>query len=299
MTGAQLALTAGALISLGLVLAGWRLLPAHPDLADVQHRLAPTRTRQQQQTVEVLAGDGKERLGVWAMRRLPARVWGSVPVKELALLRISVPAFYADKILFALLGLVFPGLLVSVLGLFGTELPIVIPVVASLGLAVGLWFVPNFNVQDDAKQGRLEFARALGAYVDLVALERNAGAAPRQAMEAAASIGHSWVFTRIGEELARSRWSGQPPWDALTSLADELGVTELADLANIMRLSGEEGAQVYATLRARSSAMRTEILTNAQSQANRTSEGMVIPGSLLGVVFICLLLTPALLRLLT
>ena len=82
-------------------------------------------------------------------------------------------------------------------------------------------------------------------------------------------------------------------------LADELGVPELADLADIMRLSGEEGAQVYATLRARSSAMRTAILTGEQGKANEVSERMVVPGSLLGVVFIALLLTPALLRLFT
>ena len=157
---------------------------------------------------------------------------------------------------------------------------------ASLALAGALWFLPNLNVRDDAKRGRLEFHRALGAYVDLVALERNSGSGPRQAMEAAAGIGHSWVFHRVGEELARSRWSGQAPWDALTTLADEVGVPELADLADIMRLSGEEGAQVYATLRARSTALRTALLTNAQGKANELSERMVVPGSLLGVVFI-------------
>ena len=79
-------------------------------------------------------------------------------------------------------------------------------------------------------------------------------------MEAAATIGDSWVFTRLSEELARTRWSGLTPWEALRSLADELGLPELDDLADIMRLSGEEGAQVYASLRARSAAMRTAML---------------------------------------
>ena len=60
-----------------------------------------------------------------------------------------------------------------------------------------------------------------------------------------------------------------------------------------------QGAQVYATLRARSTALRTALLTNAQGKANELSERMVVPGSLLGVVFIALLVTPPLLRLLT
>ena len=299
MTGAQIALASGALISLGLVLAVWRLVPATPDLNDVMVRLSPHRARQHRGLVPEPATTGAERLGLWAMRHLPAGVWGTIPTRELALLRVSLPRYYGEKVTFALLGLVFPGLLVAAVGLFGFALPVVIPVVASLVLAGLLWFVPALNVRDDAKRARLEFTRALGAYVDLVALERNAGSGPRQAMEAAAGIGHSWVFTRLGEELARSRWSGEPPWDALTGLADELGVGELSDLADIMRLSGEEGAQVYATLRARSSAMRTAILTGEQGKANEVSERMVVPGSLLGVVFIALLLTPALLRLFT
>ena len=219
MTGAQLALASGALVTLGLVLAVWRLVPAAPDLGDVVERLSPSYGRRQRAAAEVPVTGGKERLGLWALRHLPAGMWGRIPTRELALLRLSLPRFYGEKITFALLGLVFPSLLVLVVGLFGFQLPLVIPVAASLALAVGGWFLPNYNVRDDAKRGRLEFHRALGAYVDLVALERNAGSGPRQAMEVAAGIGHSWVFRRVGEELARSRWSGQAPWDALTALA--------------------------------------------------------------------------------
>ena len=299
MTGAQLAMAAGALITGGLVLAAWRLTPATPDLAEVVDRLSPGYPRRRRAVATASVTGGKERLGLWGMRHLPARVWGTIPTPELALLRRSVASYYGEKIVFALLGLIFPSLLTLTVGLFGFQPPVVAPAAASLALATGLWFLPNLNVRSDAKRGRVEFHRALGAYVDLVALERNAGSGPRQAMEVAAGIGHTWVFRRIGEELARSRWSGQPPWDALTTLADDLGIPELADLADIMRLSGEEGAQVYATLRARSAAMRTAILTDAQGKANEVSERMVVPGSLLGVVFIALLVTPALLRLLT
>ena len=296
MTGAQLAMASGALITLGLVLAGWRLVPAAPELADVVDRLSPTFGRRQRAVADAPTTGGKERLGLWAMRHLPPGILGSIPTRELALLRIPLPRYYGEKITFALLGLVFPSLLTLAVGLFGFQLPVVIPVVASLALAGLLWFLPNWNVRDDAKRGRLEFNRALGAYVDLVALERNAGSGPRQAMEIAAGIGHSWVFRRVGEELARSRWSGQAPWDALTELADDLGVPELADLADIMRLSGEEGAQVYAQLRARSASMRAAMLNHEKAKANEIGERMSIPMSLLGVIFLAILVAPALLR---
>lgn len=96
-------------------------------------------------------------------------------------------------------------------------------------------------------------------------------------MESAAEVGDSWVFTRLSEELTRSRWSGLPPWDALHTLAEELGLPELDDFADIMRLSGEEGASVYANLRARSAAMRTAMLNDEIAEANAVGERMTIP----------------------
>ena len=106
------------------------------------------------------------------------------------------------------------------------------------------------------------------------------------------------MFRRLGEELARSRWSGVPPWEALQALSTELGLPELADLGDIMRLSGQEGAQVYSNLRARSAGMRAAMLNAELAEANEIGERMSIPMSILGVIFLAMLICPALLRLL-
>ena len=223
-------------------------------------------------------------------------MWARTPTRELAILRKPLSRFYGEKILYALLGLVIPPLLTVLFNTFDAGLPLFVPVFASIALAAVMFLLPDYNARDDARRARAEFSRALGAYIDLVALERHNGAGPRQAMEAAATIGDSWVFTRLSEELARTRWSGLTPWEALRSLADELGLPELDDLADIMRLSGEEGAQVYASLRARSAAMRTAMLNTEKARANEVAERMTIPMSLLGVIFLAILVTPALLR---
>jgi Flp pilus assembly protein TadB len=135
--------------------------------------------------------------------------------------------FYGEKLLFGMLGLVMVPVLSVLLSVLGWRLPAVVPVVVTLGLAVGMFFLPDYNVRDDAKRARTEFARALGAYADLVALERHAGSGPRQALEVAAGVGASWVFRRLREELAFSSWSGEQPWQALRRLSQELGVPEL------------------------------------------------------------------------
>ena len=231
------------------------------------------------------------------MKRLPAAAWARTPTRELALLRIPVARFYGEKVLYAVVGLCLPPLLTALFYLLDLRLPIVIPVLATVVLAAVMFWLPDVNVRDEAKKARAEFARALGAYIDLVALERHSGSGTRQAMEVAA-VGDSWVFRRLGEELARSRWSGVPPWEALQALSTELGLPELADLADIMRLSGQEGAQVYSNLRARSAGMRAAMLNAELAKANEIGERMSIPMSILGVIFLAMLICPALLRLL-
>ena len=102
---------------------------------------------------------------------------------------------------------------------------------------------------------------------------------------------------RDRDELARSRFSGEAPWDAIHQLADELGLPALDDVADIMRLAGAEGTQVYDTLRARSTALRSALLAAEQAKANALSARMAIPTTLMAIVFCLVLVTPAVLRL--
>lgn len=297
-TSLQLALIAGALIGLGLSMLVWRFRPAQVDLATALDRLSPDRSlaRPEDEGDLDASGDSTDRLGRWAMRTLPLDSLGAPPYRELALMRIPVHRFYGEKVVFAILGAIMPVLLMLVASFFGLGLPWIFTPVLAVAGAVGMFFLPDYNVKDDAKAARKEFGRALASYIDLVALERNSGSGPRQAMEIAANIGDSWVFRRLAEELSRSRWSGLPPWDALRKLSDELGLPELADLADIMRLSGEEGGQVYQTLRSRSQSMRTAELNSALAEANATGERMSIPMSALGLIFMAILVTPSVLQ---
>ncbi|MBW8174030.1 type II secretion system F family protein [Ornithinimicrobium sp. Arc0846-15] len=301
MSGLQLAILAGSLTGLGFAVVLWALVPVSPDLGDVLRRLSPEGARMaQQQRIQVAAGDDdfRDSLGRWAGRALPARVWGAVSAQDLAVMRVTPTRFYGEKVTFGLLGLMIVPFLSGVAWIVGISLPVFVPVLGSLLLGVALWYLPNYNITDDAKKARLEYTRSLGAFIDLVALERNGGSGPRQSMEAAAGVGDSWPFKRLSEELARTRWSGVTPWDAMRHLGEELGIPEMHDFADIMRLSGEDGAQIYTILRARSSSMREAMLSAQKAQANEISERMTLPMSLLGVLFLVILVSPAMLGLL-
>ncbi len=284
----------GAVAGLGVTIVLAQLVPAPPDLAAALERLTTQRPR----STGVAADGVQNRLGQALLARGGTWAFVRPPSRELAILRIQPHEFLGEKVLLAVIGLAFPPAFVALLGAFGVALPWPVPVVVSLALAVLFYALPSLTVHERAGKARQDFARAVGAYIELVALERLAGAGTTQALENAALVGRSWVFERIREELLRSRLSGTTPWDSLAGLAGELGVPELGDLSDIMRLAGEEGAQVYEALRARGRSLRTAMLTREQARANAASERMVIPVALLALCFAVMIATPAVVRLL-
>ena len=302
--GLTAAMLLGATGGLGVTLIVRELLPSDPQLASALDRLAPTRSDAAApavgEPVEDAGGTGalEHRVGIWAQRHLSGAPFVAIPTTELLLLRIPVARHLGQKVLMALLGLLFPAVFVVVTATLGVTLPIVLPAVFALVLAAVLFVIPDLDVRRKAAAAREEFARATSAYLDLTALERAAGAGATQALEQAATVGDSWVFVRLREQLVRARLSGRPPWDGLHDLAVELGLPELSDLADIMRLSGEEGAAVADTLRARSRGLRAALLTKEQTRANEESERMVVPVALLGLIFLVILGAPAMVRIL-
>ena len=302
--GLTAAMLLGATGGLGVTLIVRELLPSDPQLASALDRLAPTRSGAAApavgEPVEDAGGTGalEHRVGIWAQRYLADAPFVATPTTELLLLRIPVARHLGQKVLMALLGLLFPAVFVVVTATLGVTLPIALPAVFALVLAAVLFVIPDLDVARKAAAAREEFARATSAYLDLTALERAAGAGATQALEQAATVGDSWVFVRLREQLVRARLSGRPPWDGLHDLALELGLPELSDLADIMRLSGEEGAAVADTLRARSRGLRAALLTKEQTRANEESERMVVPVALLGLIFLVILGAPAMVRIL-
>lgn len=291
MTAVWIAGLAGAVITAGILGVVWYLMPVRVDLRDGLDRIS---SQARGHGIADAPTSGTERVGVWTLRHLPADLWKLAPLRDLEILHKPVSAFYGEKTLVALIGLLATPLLVWLFSLSGLHLPLAVPVGGTLAIATGLWFLPDLDVRHRAVEARAEFTRALGAYLELVAMERQSGSGARQALEVAATVGDSWVFTRIGQELARSGWAGQTPWEALHNLGEQLGLPALGDLADIMRLGGEEGAQVVTTLRARAAAMRTQMRTDAVTHANNTAERLTLPGLVMGVLFTVILVAPSL-----
>lgn len=298
MTGLQLVTAAGLLLGLAAAVAVWAVTPAQPDLADALTRLGPrTRPAGTGRAAPPGPGSGQQRLGRWAMRTLPATVWGRTPARELDLLGLPVDRYYGQKVTYAALLAVLPLLLTQVWATVGLRLPVAVAVLACLALAVLGWVLPEVKVRADAAAARVEFTRALAAFVDMLAMARMSGDGPNTAVTAAASVGDSWVFDRLRTELAGRTRAQKEAWEVLDEVAADLAVPELGEVADLVREAGDSVA-VYPQLRARAAALRVALLAAEKTQANDATQRMRLPMALAGIAALGLVAAPPVLRLL-
>jgi hypothetical protein len=282
----------GVLVGLGLFLVLRELVPADARLDAALDRLAGgPYAPVQRPTTDRLAG--RVRLG---RRMRTAAPWLPVPVTDLALLGQEPDTWLASKITCGIIGVALPPLLYAVAAVNGARLPWSIPVVVGLGLGVAFFFAPDLVTRVNAAEKRADFRYALSSYLDLVGLERGAGAGPTEALEAAALIGRGWAFERIAIALDAARGAGRPPWAGLADLASEMGVEELASLADIAEVAGEEGGRVMETLSALAASMHSQALAATRAKAGSRSTTMVVPIALLATGFLLLLAFPVLYR---
>lgn len=292
-----LILLLGGGIGAGLYLIIRALTPVQPALSAAIDRLSTTAVVDQQPT---LPPQGlEERLGAWAERATAQLPMIVTPERDLALIGWSTRKFYGQKAMASLVGFLFP-VIMSVIAYLGQFiLPIPLTIGAMLLLAAVFFFLPDLELRQRAAAQRTHYRRIIAAYVDFVALSRIGGASATQAMSDAARVGDNELFVRIQQMIERSRLRGTSAWNDLRELGDELGVRELHEIADIVRLSGEEGASIWENLRSHAHSMRNAQLRTEQGAANARSESMALPLAVLAFAFIGLLIAPSLLTLAT
>ncbi|MEU1623125.1 hypothetical protein ABZ479_38275 [Streptomyces sp. NPDC005722] len=287
------ALLAGATVGAGMALLVKELLKPAPALGPALQRM----NHPALPAPELDSANRDERWGAWLVDHLGTVPGVRIPRRDLALVGTSPGRFLLTKTALAAAGLLVPPLAGIPLLLLG--LPFYLPAVVGVLFAVVLWFAPDLALRDQARRAREEFAHAMAAYLDLVALRRAGNVSAEQALEQAAQVAGGWAFARIQQALMQSRVDKVPHWESLTRLTVELDLPALQDLAAIMRQSTDDGAAVYATLRARARNLRTELLAAQATEANANSEKMTAPGALLAVLVMLLIAFPAVIRILT
>lgn len=286
----------GVLAGVGLLLMLISLVRTQPRLDDVIARLTPSDAPPLAvDEMDLTAADptgAKDRLGQIGMR-LGSQLGLQAPLTDLTLVGRTTRWYWAEKASSALLGFLTPLLLNLFIVLFGLPVPALAPLALSVGLGVYFWFLPDLQMRARAAKARAAFNRAAVAYLQLMAIHRNAGDIAIASMRGAADVSESWMFLRIREEITRCTLAGTPVYDGVTRLGDRTGITTLREVGDIMRIAGESGAGVSASLLSRASDLRDEILALEHTQALTKTNAMNFPIVLIALLVAALLIIPA------
>ena len=291
------ALIVGSVTGLALFLLIFALIPRRVGLA---RRIAAFDAgRPSALRPAAYPGDGKEsafskRLGAALAKFCAEQGWEFRSLRSnLNLVGKSFENYLATKVLLGLFGLIFPPIVLIGIGLVGVHLSIIIPVWAGLVFAAIFFFMPDVELRGQVEKRQRDFRHAIGAFLDLVAMNLSGGRGVPEALMAASEIGDGWAFWRIRDALANARITGQTPWQALGVLGEEVQVNELKDLSAALSLVAEDGAKVRESLTARAVSLRRRELADLEGQAGEKSQSMLLAQMLLAAAFLVFLMYPA------
>lgn len=285
------ALVLGAVTGVGLLLIVLGLVPGQPRLSSVIARLDGS-DRPAQNTLLADETLGlTQKIGVWAShRRFPTAAFRlSASDADLDLVGKSRTTLMGEKVVAAGAGLFWPPVAGLACTALGFSIPIAPPFIVGVLAAVGLWFAPDLQTRSAATSSRAEFARAVSTYLELLAIERAAGAGASQAATGAAEVARSWPFVRIAQALQRARWEGRSAWESLDELGKTTQVPELEEVAEILTQAGAHGSAVHEQLQGKARSMReVQLGVEVQNARAATARMWAIVPLTAGVYFMML-----------
>ncbi|GAA0394017.1 type II secretion system F family protein [Microbispora corallina] len=310
---------AGGVLGLGLFLLLRALFPPRPGLIARLAALDLARNGTEAPRAPLIAADEqvspfRRSLGLRMARFYAARGWEARSIRaDLALLGKSFEGFLATKVLLAVSGLVAFPILVGWLAVMGWDVPLQVPFWSAFVVCVVFFMLPDVQIRRDAAVRRRDFRHAVGAFLDLVAMNLAGGRGVPEALMTAVSVGSpvslpangsgpppgsNWAMERIREALANARIVGITPWQALGQLGDEINVDELRDLSAALGLVADDGAKVRASLTARAATLRRRELAEVEGKAGERSQSMLVAQLLLCAGFVIFLSYPAAMKML-
>lgn len=289
-----IAVVAGLLLGAGIWVAWTGLRPTPEPLAVALERFdrKPATARR---TSEDASEDRDLRLGSFLMTAIPPlaraienhradlRIVGRTPEEQAA----RAAAY-----------MLFPVLLgpwIAFIGfIFGIDLPPILPGLVCLGGAALGVVLPFLVLRAEAEERRKSFAYALSGWCDVVVMNLASGRGVEQSMETAAAAGNGWPFAELRGALRAGYVRGEPPWEALAVLGEQLRINDLDELASTVQMAGEEGAAVRESVAAKAQTIRQRITADNEADAAAKTERMTLPSVLLAIGFLVFLAYPAL-----
>lgn len=217
----------------------------------------------------------------------------SADERDLAVTGTSAARHASERVTCAAMAGVIPIGAQVVLRIGGTSLPVFFVLVSCVAsAAVGL-NLPRATLARRARAARRDFCSSLSSYLDLVSMMLAGGAGIETALVAASRVGDGPTYRLISDALHVARSTRRSPWDVLSDEGRRIGVDELPELAATIKLGGEQGARMTASLVAKATSLRHKQMADIEAAANASTERMGLPMVLMFVAFLVLLGYPA------
>ena len=286
------AVLAGA-IGAGICLLARAVFPPARPLRTLSEELLEPRA-----TVRLRVGGTADVKRWW--ERLAARIDAGQSdrlIADLNVLGRSATRHTVDKLGYTLVytGLADVGAIVAV-----PILRVPVPVVSVAGAIIlfGLvgWVYPDLEVRSRARATRKAWSQVITVFVDVVGISLAGGAGVEDALMVAAQAGNGPQFEELAAAMRAAQTRRRKLWYALDDLGIRCDIGSLRELAAAVELAAESGSRIRETLVAKAEAMRVRQLTDAEAEAQKSSETMGIAPALMAIAAIILIGYPAVAR---
>lgn len=294
MSGTGLLVLTALIGALGvsLIVGGWRQpRPALTHAIDRLRRTAPptTTTTVGQPPTGLIDRIGRVGLNIDVLGR-----WLST-LTSLRLVGRSPRTHAGYLIVAAILGLVAPSVVVSLLTLAGvTSLGVVVPAGVALGACILAPVLVHSAAVADADAVRTDLRHQLSAYLDMVTMLLAGNTGHEGALEQAAAAGDGLLFRELRRRMREVATTGNSLVTALALVADDFDLTELEQVASATALSAAEGAPVARTLAAKCSTLRSTLAADQEAKARVRNDKVTPPLVGMALLFMALIIYPAL-----
>lgn len=217
----------------------------------------------------------------------------NVDERDLAVTGVSSARHASERITCAAVAGAIPIAMYVLLRVGGVSVPAMMVILGCVAMATMGLQIPRLTLTRQATVARRDFRTSLSSYLDLVSMMLAGGAGIETALVAASRVGDGPTYSLITDALDVARSTRRSPWDVLSDEGRRIGVDELPELASTIKLGGEQGARMTASLVAKATSLRHKQMADIEAAANASTERMGLPMVLMFVAFLVLLGYPA------
>lgn len=212
---------------------------------------------------------------------------------DLFLVGIDRDTFHSQVIFHVVAGIMLFALVVAVGVMTASTKLLMFTLVISGSISFLVMTRPQRGVRRRAEETRRQLELATAVFLDLVNVLLAGGAGIETSVIAAANAGDGPGFSIIRLAVMRAQSARLSYWDSLSEIGHIARVPTLIEVAHTVKLSGQHGARIRASLVSKAEALRSRNLARVEHDHEQRTEKIGLPLIVLFLGFLLLIGYPA------